>query len=185
MSVRFSGFSFPRLNTYPVLIITALLTFSLIFYFLFPTISKYRFSHLTIPKINLKIPSINFFKKIPTLTLTPIPTITATPTPTLTPTPISKVSSVSASLKVMVLNGTEITGLAGSTSAKLKKVGFRNIEIGNADIRDYINWKVILKKQDEDMISILKNVLELDTLTAVDATSEAKFDIEIIAGEKK
>lgn len=175
----------PKMNTYPVWIIFALLLFSLVTYLFYPTISKYKFLRISVPKINFKIPSINFIKKRPALTLTPTPTITIIPAPSLTPTPIIKVSTLTASLKVKVLNGTEITGLAGSTSAKLKKVGFQNVEIDNADTTDNNNWKVTFKKQEEDIVNILKNILELDTLNATEASPEAKFDIEILAGEKK
>ena len=171
----FYSFSFPKINPRIVLAIILLLTFSFLLYFSYPSISKYMFS--------LEIPKLDF--RIPTPTSIPTPTVLPSPTLTLTPTPIQKVSTSAATLKIMVLNGTEVVGLAGSTSAKLKKVGFQNIEIGNAKSSSYKTWEVTLKNHDEDIVEIFKNVLELETLPVKEATVSSKFDIEIIIGESK
>ncbi len=175
INFSFPRFSFPKINPRIVLVITLLLIFSFLLYFSYPSISKYMFS-LTMPKLDFQIPT-------PTSVSTP--TVLPSPTLTLTPTPILKVSTPAAALKIMVLNGTEMVGLAGSTSAKLKKAGFQNIEIGNAKSSSYKTWEVTLKNHDEDILGILKNVLELETLIAKEATVSAKFDIEIIIGESK
>lgn len=164
-----------KINPRILIIIVILLILSFLLYFYYPVISKYKFS-LSLPKLDFKRP---------TPTLIPTPTVLPSPSPSIAPTPISKVSTSAAQLKILVLNGTEITGLAGSTSAKLKKVGFKNIEIGNAKTSDYKIWEASLKKHDEDIGGIIKNVLELETLTVKEATEEAKFDIEIIVGENK
>lgn len=164
-----------KINPRIVLVITLLLIFSFLVYYSFQLISQNKFS--------FPFPKLDF--QIPTPTSAPTPTVLPSPTLTLTPTPILKVSSSAATLKITVLNGTEIVGLAGSTSAKLKKAGFQNIEIGNAKSSSYKNWEVTLKNHDEDIVGILKNVLELDTLTAKEATISAKFDVEIIIGENK
>lgn len=178
-SFTFPGIGLPGLNIRFILVVVSLFILSLLTYFLFPELLNF-YSSLKKPKVNFKIPSVNLF-------LTPTPPIVAslTFTPSPTPIPILKVSSSSAKLKIFVLNGTEITGLAATTSAKLKKAGFQNIEIGNAQTSDYKNWEASLKKNDEDLAGVLKNVLELETLTVKEATSTAKFDIEIIVGEKK
>lgn len=180
----FARHHIPKINPPVVLIIVSLLTFLLLLYFFYPNISKNNF-FLSKSKISFKIPAIDFMKKSPTPTSIPKPVTMPSPSPSITPTPISKVSASVSSLKILVLNGTEITGLAGSTSAKLKKVGFQNIEVGNAKTSDYKTWEATLKKHDEDIAGILNHVLELETLTVKETSSGAKFDIEIIAGEKK
>lgn len=164
-----------KINPRIVLVITLLLIFSFLLYYSFQLISQNKFS-FPFPKLDFQIPSPS---------TTPTPTVLPSPTLTLTPSPLLKVSTSAATLKTTVLNGTEIVGLAGSTSAKLKKAGFRNIEIGNAKSSSYKNWEITLKNHDEDIAGILKNVLELDTLTAKEATISAKFDVEIIIGENK
>ncbi len=171
----FYSFSLPKINPRIVLVIMLLLTFSFLLYFSYPSISKYMFS--------LEIPKLDF--RIPTPTSIPTPTVLPSPSPSIAPTPISKVSTPAATLKILILNGTEIAGLAGSTSAKLKKVGFQNVQIGNAISSDYKSWEATLKNHDDDIIGILKNVLELETLPVKEATVGSKFDIEIIIGESK
>ncbi len=129
------------------------------------------------------MPKLDF--QIPTPTSVPTPTVLPSPIPTVVPTPIIKVSTSTASLKMLVLNGTEIKGLGATTSAKLKKVGFQNVQVGNANTSDNKIWKASLKKNDEDIASILKSILELETLIVEEATIGAKFDIEITIGESK
>ncbi len=160
---------FLQLNPRIIFVIILVLTLSLLLYYSYPIISKYKFS---LPILKTPTPTV-------------LPTVKPSPLPTAIPTPVTKVSTTAATLKILILNGTEITGLAGSTSAKLKKVGFKNVEIGNTDSSSYKNWEATLKKHDEDIEGILKNVLDLKTLTVREATTGAKFDIELIAGEGK
>ena len=175
INFSFPSFSFPQINPRIVLAITLLLIFSFLLYYSFPLISQNKFS--------FPFPKLDF--QMPTPTSVPTPTVLPSPTLTLTPTPIQKVSTSAATLKILILNGTEIIGLAGSTSAKLKKVGFQNVQIGNATSSDYKSWEATLKNRDEDIVEIFKNVLELETLPVKEATVSSKFDIEIIIGESK
>ncbi len=169
INFSFPGFRFPKINPHIVLAIVILLIFSFLLYSYYPIISKYKFS---LPILKTPTPTV-------------LPTVEPSPLPTAIPTPVVKVSTSAATLKILVLNGTQVTGLAASTSAKLKKVGFKNVEIGNAELDNYKNWEVLLKKHEEDIAEILKNVLELKILTVKEASEGTKFDIEIIAGENK
>ncbi len=108
------------------------------------------------------------------------PTITTEPSvsptiPTLT---------IDTGLELMVENGTEISGLAASTAARLKNAGFKNVDSGNAARSDYKNWEMILKKDDPALVNHIKNILRLEILTVNKASESAKFDLVIIAGSE-
>lgn len=115
------------------------------------------------------------------------PTIATNPTVTpIIPTPAidvaAELSSISAQLKVMVENGTEINGLAASTAARLNTAGFINVDTANAARNDYTNWEITSIKDDPALIHYIKRELRLDTLTVHKASESAKFDVVIIAG---
>lgn len=170
-------FRLPKISLPIAAVTISLLIFSLLLYSFYSIVFKYKFS--------FSLPNLNDIKKVATPTLTPTPTILPSPLPSISPTPIIQVSVSLMQLRILVLNGTEITGLASSTSAKLKKVGFQHVTAGDAKASDYKTWEVYLRKHDEDLAGILKNILELETLTVKEETNGAKFDIEIIAGRTK
>lgn len=135
---------------------------------------------LTINSINTIITSKS--QKI-TPVITTIPSVTPIiPTPTIDVA--VELSTISAQLKVMVENGTEIYGLAASTAARLKNAGFKNVDTGNATRNDYKNWEITPKKDDPVSINYIKKVLKLETLTVNKASESAKFDLLIITGSK-
>lgn len=114
---------------------------------------------------------------------------TPIPTPTIlvsaSPEPEAKFASKAAELKVFIQNGTEITGLAASTAAKLKKAGFKSVKTGDAAKQDYQKWELISKAKDDSLLSLLKNLLELSDLEAKEASVPAGFDVLIITGSQK
>ena len=59
------------------------------------------------------------------------------------------------------------------------------MEIGNASRQDYQNWEINTKGKDFDIISPLREILELSNLISSEATIPAGFDILIIAGKNK
>jgi len=67
---------------------------------------------------------------------TPIPRPTqpqATPVPTPTPLPPGLAEALAENPNILVLNGTQITGLACRTKTWLQQMGFQNVRDGNAD----------------------------------------------------
>lgn len=165
-------FTFPRVSRRLYLGIIVLLSFLGGFYIL-----------MLLSNIKFSIPQISLGKK----TLTPLPPLTSSPSalPTIIPSPILNVTTESARLKILVHNGTDITGLAASTAAKLKKVGFTQVNVGDASKQDYQNWELITKVKDEDLLNLFKNILELSQMDVKEATVPAGFDILIIAGKAK
>ncbi len=129
-----------------------------------------------------------FYFSLPKVPILQAPALTPTITveqPTVTPVSILNVSSDSAKLKIIVQNGTEIQGLAASTSAKLKKEGFSHIKIGNASTRDYENWEIVTKIKEPDYTTLFKSILDLSNLIPREATVPADTDILIIIGKNK
>lgn len=126
------------------------------------------------------------------LSFTVISTIITSKTKNITPsvtekptiTPIIPTPTIDTVLELMVENGTEISGLAASTAAKLKEAGFKNVQTGNAARSDYINWEITTKKDDTVLINHIKQVLKLETLTIIKASESAKFDLLLTAGSK-
>jgi len=126
--------------------------------------------------------AFNFLFKKPVIT-SPIKTLPKVTPTTVISTPVP--TSSSSELKMRIQNGTLIPGLAASAEARLKTVGFKDIEIGNADRKDYKNWEIIMKKTDEKLVELLKQALGLTQLTARQATEGARFDVELIIGSKQ
>jgi len=110
---------------------------------------------------------------------TPMPS----PSPTPSPSPIAK-----DKVKIEVLNGTGIPGEATFLQKELSKLGFENIEIGNADTQD----------QKETIVTYSR---ELDAATADEITQKLEgiyekvrtrkasvsggFDVSIKTGPRK
>lgn len=53
-------------------------------------------------------------------------------TPTETPTPTPTIAEISKTIKIQVLNATDINGQAATLKAKLTALGFTNVAVGNA-----------------------------------------------------
>lgn len=131
-----------------------------------------------------------FSSVIPSSKAVPTPTIPILPTevPTMTPLPtlaVTEVTTEAARMKILVQNGTNITGLAASTSAILKKSGFSQVEVNNAE-GDYANWELTVKEKKEYFLPLFKHLLQLSDLReSKEATLPAGFDILIVAGTNK
>lgn len=82
------------------------------------------------------------------------------------------------SLKIKILNGTRIEGLAAECEDYLEKKGYKNIKIGNA----YETAKSEIKLRDKDMKSFIENDIKIQKVTSLDEKDD-KFDIIIILGK--
>ena len=155
----------------------------LIFILLITSLSGIYFGKNFFVKAGKVIADFKLFKKNPPkLIESVVETIFPSPTPGLTLAELrDKIASSSFNLKISVLNGTSVKGLAASTSAKLKKAGFNNVTIGNTP-GDYPNWQLKIKEKEDYLIDYLKKILELSELEIKEASQEAKPDLEIIAG---
>lgn len=140
--------------------------------FIVSFILSFAFFHL-ISKSKLSTPQISFIK----------PTITPTPTtlPTLPPTP----SFNKSDLKIKILNGSGIKGLAAELKEFLKEKDYGEILIGNADSFDYKKTIIKIKKDysqaNQWLINDLKEKVNNPSFELLESTSSA--DIEIIIGQ--
>lgn len=155
-------------NFLKIVVFSALLLVIIFIYLFKQQISSFNLSYVN-----------SLFKKIPAqLSPTPSPTLEPTAIPTEVPL---KITTESAKLKIVVQNGTDIVGLAASTSAKLKNAGFINVKAENA-LKDYTDWELITTYDKQDLGPLLKQILELSDLSVKTASAPAGFDILIIAG---
>lgn len=85
-------------------------------------------------------------------------------------------------LKVKVLNGTNIGGLAKIYSEMLKNLGYQNIIIGNGE--KLMESKAYIKDNNKDLKSIVKEDFNIKSIQAMEE-KQGDFDIIIILGEDK
>lgn len=104
------------------------------------------------------------------------------PPPTAAPTAVPLVTADLERITVLVQNGTEISGLAASTAAKLKTAGFKHVDIGNASRQDYTNWEYITGRTEMRIADLIKKTLSLSNLNIKEASPPAGYDIVVIAG---
>lgn len=115
-----------------------------------------------------------------TIQNSPTPTSESTPTPTETQLKRSEVS-------VSVLNGTAISGLAAKAKTVLEKLGYSEIETGNASKKDYEVTEVKFASsvptaaKDEILAELNKSFEEIKTVSGTPSGA----DVEIITGFPK
>lgn len=90
----------------------------------------------------------------------------------------SKKKASSKGLKIIVLNGSRITGLAGKTQQKLQEKGYTVPEVGDYNKETLTQTQIIVKKegQGEDLVKFFK-----DPKVIVGMVEEG-YDIQIILG---
>lgn len=81
-------------------------------------------------------------------------------------------------LRVKVLNGTRINGLASSCAKELEKKGYKNIVIGNA----YETSKSEIQLKDNQLKSLITNDIKIEKVTSIYSKDESS-DIIIILGK--
>lgn len=109
--------------------------------------------------------------------ITPIPTEN-----TVTPTPIVTMVEPSKSLKLQVLNATDISGQAAVIKEKLTKLGFTSVNIGNATENATQN-EIRIKSTLSSSSAYFKNsVSDFATATITDLKANSTYDVVFIIG---
>lgn len=85
-----------------------------------------------------------------------------------------------SSLKVSILNGTGVNGLAKKVGEKVKSEGYSDIEVGNT--KKTKTSKIILYGIDADKVDSIKQNLNIDNVQT-NSRGESKVDIKIIIGK--
>jgi hypothetical protein len=92
-------------------------------------------------------------------------------------------------LKLQVLNGRGVSGTAAEARDYLESLGYREMEIGNADLFDYETTEVSIKKDKDNYADLLREDLaEKYVISEKRGILEAEneFDaIVVIGGEDK
>lgn len=83
-------------------------------------------------------------------------------------------------IKIKVLNGTKVNGLAANCEKKLKEMGYSNIVAGNGERRDFT--KVRLKKDSFISTQEIENYLKIPNIEK-NLQSDENFDIIILLGK--
>ncbi len=134
---------------------------------------------------------ITYFSGIASLSqtqVTPVPTVepvVETPTPKASTTPSSAIKK--EDLKIQVLNGSGVPGAAGEAKAFLEGLGYKNIEVGNAQSSNFETTEVSIKEVKKDYLDVLVKDLseeyEVNKKTGT-VPASGKFDIIITLGKK-
>lgn len=108
---------------------------------------------------------------------------TSTPDPTYSP---SEIIPDLTKIKTNILNGSGVDGKATEVSNLLKKAGFTNINIGNAENYSYVNVQIQLKDstQSASLRKTLQHTLDEYSLEFKDSLpNQTEFDLIIIVGK--
>jgi LCP family protein required for cell wall assembly len=87
-------------------------------------------------------------------------------------------------VKVEVLNGSGVAGLAARVGDMLKGEGFDVISVGNADGTEYSNTRVYDRKGQGDNAKKVAEILDVERYQ-VDVDEEAKADVTVILGKDR
>lgn len=115
------------------------------------------------------------------------PTPVATEMPSTTPTPAAQTELKREDLTVQILNGSGVAGAAGQAKAALEKLGYKNVQTGNASASDFAETEVAILKAKENYFELVKKDLEDSdytvSATAKTAPTTSKFDVVITLGK--
>lgn len=118
--------------------------------------------------------------------LRPSPTVMIKSTPS--PSPVLKQKNLKKEdLKLEILNGSGISGKAGEAKQFLENLGYKNIEIGNADSAGYAKTEISIKDAKAAYLPILlKDLKDNYTVSAKAGSLEetSQYDAVIIIGQK-
>ena len=127
------------------------------------------------------VPFIEQNKSTPTISPTPKSTTSPTPTPVATPYAKSEV-------KMKVLNGTGVSGEAAFLKKELNKLGYSQIEIGNAESKDYTETEVLYSRTVDSRVKDEINAFLEKTYAKVSPKTSISLDelqVQIIIGPRK
>lgn len=110
--------------------------------------------------------------------ITPIPTDVLD----VTPTPSIAVTEPSKSLKLQVLNATDISGQAAVIKEKLTKLGFTSVNIGNAPQSATANSIQIKSALSSSSAYFTSKISDFATATITDLKANSTYDVVFIIG---
>lgn len=120
--------------------------------------------------------------------VTPTPIATTLPdTNTVTPTATPASSLKKDAIKIQVLNGSGVSGLAGKVKTMLEGLGYKNVVAGNASSSDFKETEVAIKESKKEYLDLIIKDLT-DDYKAVEAdkplSATSAYDVVITLGTK-
>lgn len=133
---------------------------------------------------------ITYFSGISRLTETdasPSPIASVQPTVEPIPTASPSANFKRDTLKLQVLNGSGVSGLAGKAKTYLESLGYKDVAIGNASVSNLTETIISVKESKKDLVENIRTDLaknykvakETETLVAT-----SKYDFVITLGSK-
>lgn len=134
---------------------------------------------------------ITYFSGISKLSTTASPTpeaeVQSTPETTASPVATSSSSLKRDELKLQVLNGSGVSGLASKAKTYLEELGYKDVQTGNASLSNLLESTLAIKdsKKDfsENLISDLSKKYKVNTETEV-LPASSRYDAVITLGSK-
>ncbi len=116
-----------------------------------------------------------------------VPTVVLSPSPSITASTSSESATVTGKkdIKVRIRNGTGTPGEAGKVRDEITKLGFKDIQVGNASTNSgqtTASFSARVAKDTKDEVESLLKKLFTKVLSS-SAASESKFDIDIVTGK--
>lgn len=118
---------------------------------------------------------------------TPTPEVYFKETQEATPTPTPEEELNRADLKIEVLNGSGVAGLAGKAAEYLEGLGYEDIKTGNADNYDYEQTEIAIKEDKQNYLSMIRKDLEDKYPPAEEVGTledDSDFDVVITLGQE-
>ena len=104
---------------------------------------------------------------------------------TATPTPVTE--SKRSEIKLQILNGSGVSGLAGKAKTYLEGLGYKNVVAGNAPTSDFTETVISVKDGGDDFLETLKTDLSKNYKVAKETeilSASSKYDFVVTLGNK-
>lgn len=132
---------------------------------------------------------ITYFSGISKLNTDVTPTPVASKQPVVEATPSASPSTTikREDIKLQVLNGSGVSGLAGKAKTYLEGLGYKDVAVGNASVSNLVETTIAVKDSKKELLDIVsadlsKNYKVAKTIDTLVTTS--KYDFVITLGSK-
>ena len=133
---------------------------------------------------------ITYFSGISALSVSkasPSPVASSVPDTESTPAPEPKSDVDRSEVKLQVLNGSGVSGLAGKAKTYLEGLGYKDVTVGNASVSNLTETTIAVKKDKESLLDTVTSDLSKNYKVAADSETlpaSSKYDFVITLGSK-
>lgn len=125
--------------------------------------------------------------KLNDIVATPSPIATIAPEATATATPVPTTETKRSEIKLQVLNGSGVSGLAGKAKTYLEGLGYEGVVVGNASVSNLTETTISVKESKKDLLEAVSTDLAKNYKVAKEAetlVASSKYDFVITLGSK-